>query len=138
MDTRVHLYTATVLGRDRVASPMLGLLYSKGEPLRYSFYRRLSGPQDQCGHEGVSKNLHPSDTQDRTQAIQLVVKCLASLSYLAPYLMVYCAIIPTDDTIFFRLCNIFQKVLIPSSGGFNIFMPLIAMYNMHPHTKHKI
>ena len=28
------------------------------------FYRRLSGPQDQSGHEGVKKNLHRSDTRD--------------------------------------------------------------------------
>ena len=30
---------------------------------RYSFYRRLSGPQDQSGHESAKKNLHPSDTR---------------------------------------------------------------------------
>ena len=36
--------------RGRVASLMLGHLYP-----RYSFYRRLSGAQDQSGHEGVKK-----------------------------------------------------------------------------------
>ena len=55
MNAKAHIYTARALGRGRVASPTLGRLY-----LRYSFYRRLSGPQDQSGQEGVKKNLHPS------------------------------------------------------------------------------
>ena len=42
------------------------------------FYRRLSGPQDQSGHEGVKKNLHPSDTRDRTRAVQIVATPLAA------------------------------------------------------------
>ena len=58
MDTRVHIYTATALGRGRMASPMLGRLYSRGKP-RYSLHRMLSVPQDQSGHEGVKKNLTP-------------------------------------------------------------------------------
>ena len=41
-----------------MASPTLGRLYP-GEIPRYSFYRRLSGPQDQSEQEGVKKNLHP-------------------------------------------------------------------------------
>ena len=45
--------------------------FTPGEIPRYSFYRRLSGPQGQSGHEGVKKNLHPSDTRDRTRAVQL-------------------------------------------------------------------
>ena len=49
-----------------------------GEIPRYSFYRRLSEPQDQSGHEGVKKNLHPSDTRDRTRAVQPVAKRLAA------------------------------------------------------------
>ena len=32
MDVRVHIYTAMALGRDRVASPMLGRLYPRGKP----------------------------------------------------------------------------------------------------------
>ena len=56
---RIHIYTATALGRGRMASPTLGRLY------RYSFYRRMSGPQDQSGHERVRKNLHSFDTRDR-------------------------------------------------------------------------
>ena len=51
VDARVHIFTATALGR--------GSLYPW-----YSFYRRLSGPQDQSGCEGVEKNLHPFDSQD--------------------------------------------------------------------------
>ena len=58
VDSRVHIYIAMVLGRGRVASPMLG----PRETSQYSFYMRLSGPQDQPGHEGVKKNLHLSDT----------------------------------------------------------------------------
>ena len=69
MDARIHIYTATTLGRDRVASPTLGSLYFHGKT-RYSFYRRLSGPQDQSEHEAVKKNLHPSDTRERTRAVQ--------------------------------------------------------------------
>ena len=69
VDARVHIYTE----RDRVASPTLGRLYPRGKP-RYSFYRRLSGIQDHCGHEGTKKNLHPSDTRDRTRAVHPVVK----------------------------------------------------------------
>ena len=60
-----------------MASPTLGRLYP-GEIPRYSFYRRLSVPQDQSGHEGVKKNLHPSDTRDRTRAVQPLVKRLAA------------------------------------------------------------
>ena len=45
-----YLYTATALGKVRVASPTLGRIYS-----RYSFYSRLSGPQEQSGYEEVKK-----------------------------------------------------------------------------------
>ena len=41
-------------GRDRVACPAFGRLY-----LRYSFYSRLSRPQEQSGYEGKKKNFHP-------------------------------------------------------------------------------
>ena len=74
VDARAHIYAAMVLGRDRVASPMLGCLYPPEEIPRYSIYRRLSGPQDQSGHKVVKKNLHPSDTR----AIQPVPKRLAA------------------------------------------------------------
>ena len=67
MDEKVHTYIATAQGRGRVASPTLDRLYPE-ESHRYSFHRRLSVPQDQSGHEGVKKNLHPSDTRDRIQA----------------------------------------------------------------------
>ena len=45
---------------------------------RHSFYRRLSGPQDQSGHDGMKKNLHTSDTWDRSRAVQPVAKRLAA------------------------------------------------------------
>ena len=57
------------LGRGGVASPMLGRLLSQGKAPRYSFYRRLSGPQDQSGHEDVKKNLHLSDARDQTRVV---------------------------------------------------------------------
>ena len=61
VDARVNIHTVTALGRGRVPSPTLDCHYPQG---------KLSGPQDQSGHEGVKKNLHPSDTQHQTQAVQ--------------------------------------------------------------------
>ena len=58
VNSRVDIYTATALGRGRVANPTSGL-------------------EDQSGH-GVKKNLHSSDTQDRTRAAQPLVKRLAA------------------------------------------------------------
>ena len=51
MDSRIHIFAATARGR--VANPTLGL-FTYGKP-RYSFYRRLSGSQDQSGHEDMTK-----------------------------------------------------------------------------------
>ena len=65
-----------------MASPTLGRLYP-GEIPRYSFYRKLSGPQGQSEHEGVKKNLHPSDTRDRTRAVQAHSQAPCRLSHLA-------------------------------------------------------
>ena len=73
---RVHIYTVTTLGGGKVANPTIGYIYLQGK-LRYSFYRRLSGSQDQSGHE-VKENLHLSDTRDRTSSVQPVVKRLAA------------------------------------------------------------
>ena len=50
MDARVHTFAATTLGRGRVVIPVVVTL-GKAVVL----YRRLSGPQDQSGHEGVKK-----------------------------------------------------------------------------------
>ena len=61
VDARVHMYTATALGRGGVVIPTLGRLYPPGKTL-YSFYRRLSGPEDQPGHEGVKKISTPPDS----------------------------------------------------------------------------
>ena len=49
VDLRVHIYTATEIGRRRVASTTLSR-FTFGEIPWYSFYRRLSGPQDQSGY----------------------------------------------------------------------------------------
>ena len=76
VDARVHIFTATALGWLVLRSAGL----TPGEIPRYSFYRGLSGPHDQSGHEGVKKNLHPSDTRDRTRAVQPVAKRLAHTS----------------------------------------------------------
>ena len=74
----IIINTATALGRGRVASPTLGRLLPPEESPRYSFYRRLSGPQDQSGHEGAKKILHPSDTRDPTRDVQPVAQRLAA------------------------------------------------------------
>ena len=79
VDAKVHIYTATALERDRVASPTLGRFYPGKSPLsRYSFYRKLWGLQDQSGHEGAKKNLHPSDTRNGTRTTQPVAKSLVA------------------------------------------------------------
>ena len=77
VDARVHMYIAMALGQGGVATPMFDPFTPRKRPL-YSFYRRLSGPQEQSGHEGVKKNLHPSNTRDQTQAFQHVAKHLAA------------------------------------------------------------
>ena len=74
VDARVHIFTATALGRGRVASPTLGPLY----PRESSGTHFIGGPQDQSGHEGVKKNLHPSDNRDRTRAVQPLAQRLAA------------------------------------------------------------
>ena len=51
--------------------------FTPEESPRYSFYRRLSGPEDQSGHEGAKKSLHPSDTRDQTRTVQPVAQRLA-------------------------------------------------------------
>ena len=58
-----YVYTATALGKGRVASPTLGHLY-----LRYSFYSRLSGPQEQSGIKDWRKSpplRHPESNPGR-------------------------------------------------------------------------
>ena len=61
-----------------------------------SFDRRLSGPQDQSGCEGVKEYLHPSDTWDRTRAVQPVVKRLVAW-----------ATWPTLHAFYFQNCDFF-------------------------------
>ena len=57
--------------------------FALGEIPRYSFYRRLSGPQGQSEHEGVKRNLHHSGTRDRTRAVQARSQEPCHLSHLA-------------------------------------------------------
>ena len=82
MDARVHVFTATALEIGWLV--LCSAAFTPGEIPRYSFYRMLSGPQDQSGHEGVKKNLHPSDTRDRTRAVQPVAKRLAACATWLP------------------------------------------------------
>ena len=56
-------------------TPTLDRLYP-GEGTQYSFYKRLSEPQNQSGYEGMNKYHHPSDTRDRTRAVQSIAKRL--------------------------------------------------------------
>ena len=74
VDARIHIFTATALGRGRVANPTLGRLYPRESPW-YSFYRRLSGPQDMKKRRKIST---PSETRDRTRAVQPVAQRLAA------------------------------------------------------------
>ena len=82
VDARVHIFTAMALGRGRVASPTLDRLYPLGNP-PYSFYRRLSGPQDQSGHERAKKNLHPLRHPGLNQGRPARSPAPCRLSYLA-------------------------------------------------------
>ena len=66
VDTRVHIYTTTALGKGREASLTLGRLNH-----RYSLYRMISGPQDQSGQEGM-KILYHCGTRDGNVAVQPV------------------------------------------------------------------
>ena len=75
VDTNVHIFTATALARGMLASPRPFLPPRKP---RYSFYMRLSGPQDQSGNEGVKKNIHPSDTRNQARVPQPVAKRLTT------------------------------------------------------------
>ena len=80
VDTEVHIHTATELGRGRVASLTLSRLYL-GESPRYSFYRRLSGSQDQFGQKQWRKSpplRYPESNPGRPASSQ--VPC--SLMYL--------------------------------------------------------
>ena len=52
--------------------------FTPWEKPRYSFYRRLSVPEDYSEHEGVKKNLHPFDTEDRTRTLQPIAKRLVA------------------------------------------------------------
>ena len=48
--SHTYVYIATALGKGRVATPTLDRLYP-----RYSFYSRLSEPQEQSEYEGLKK-----------------------------------------------------------------------------------
>ena len=69
-------------------------------------YRRLSGPQDQSGHEGAKKNLHPSDT----------VKKQCMKKYIVPlHIVVWNGkVLPTKFTLkcyIFKMNSVFKRNL---------------------------
>ena len=62
-----YVYTATALGKGRVASPMFGRLYPHTHFIVGAVWIRRS-----------EENLHPSDTQDWTQTVKSITKYLAT------------------------------------------------------------
>ena len=78
VDARVHIFTSTALERGRGWLVLRSAAFTPEESPRYSFYRRLSVPQDQSGHKRAKKNLHLSDTWDRTWAVQPVAQRVAA------------------------------------------------------------
>ena len=59
--------------------------FTPEESPRYSFYRRLSGPQDQSGHEGVKKNLHPSKNYFFGQNILFSSFCWNNFNFISAF-----------------------------------------------------
>ena len=72
----VHVFAATTL-EELWWVAILSAVFTPGKH-RYSYYRNLSGCQDQSKHEGVKKNLHSSDTRDQIRAVQPVAKGLTA------------------------------------------------------------
>ena len=82
VDARVHIYTATALGRGRVASPTLGHLYPRGESLLLIFKegewtpgpvwtRRSEEKSPPLRHPG-SNPVHPAGSQTPFRLCYLV------------------------------------------------------------------
>ena len=74
---KVPQFTAMALETGRVASPTLGRLYPWRKPLVLILYEAEWTP-GQSGHEGVKKELHPSDARDQARAVHPLVKRLAT------------------------------------------------------------
>ena len=74
-DARVHIFSATALGRGRVVSTTLYRLYPWESP---STHFTGCSVVDQCEHEGVKKNFNLSDNRDRTRTVQPVARRLAA------------------------------------------------------------
>ena len=66
-------YTATALGKGRVAIPTLGRLYPG-----FSFHNKLSGSQEQSGHEGVKGISTPPNPGTEPLAVEPVAKRLVA------------------------------------------------------------
>ena len=76
VNARLNIFTATALGSSTVASRTLDRLHLRGSP-RTHLIEGWVDPRT-SGHEGVKKNLHPFDIQDRTQAVYSIAKRLAA------------------------------------------------------------
>ena len=68
VDARVHIFAAK--HQEEVGWLVLHSTFLPPGKSRFSFYRRLSGPQGQYGHERIKKYLYASATQDQIWAIQ--------------------------------------------------------------------
>ena len=74
VDGRVHILKAMALGRGRVASPTLGTFTpGKSPDIHLKEVELTLGPVWTRRNE---ENLHPSNTQDRTWAVQPMAKPL--------------------------------------------------------------
>ena len=73
MSARVHIFTATALGRVRVANPPIGRLYPRKVPvLILQEAEWTPGPV----RTRMREETRPSAAQDRTRVVQRIVKRL--------------------------------------------------------------
>ena len=127
---RVHIFTAMALGRGRVASPMLSHLYPGKAPGTH-FIGGWVDPRTSLDTKGVKKNLYPSDTQDRTWAIQPVAKHLTAWATLLTVLYLNSKLLntflfwylkSTHQCIWHQLCVV---------APYNLFSCVSRPHNFH-------
>ena len=106
VDARVHIFKVTTQVRGRVASPMLGHLYPCGNS-GTQFTRGWVDPRTCLDMKEWRKI---SDTQDRTWAIQLIVKHLAAwATWLAAFSNTYSKFSTSIIFLFFFLfCSLYR------------------------------
>ena len=77
VDASVHIFTATALRTGRFASRTLGRLYpQESTPVLIQQGVEWKA-QGQSGHEGMQKNLHPFESQDRIRVVLPAAKRFA-------------------------------------------------------------